>query len=185
MHWQLARVPGANAANQPQRPADEALCLARAIKAVVGDEQLRVSGRLELRLQPAGVEQQSVDLLAFPRLGEVMGEVEVAVSPRPPICSPARNAVEGLCDLLMEHSEALLARAIVQKVTHRVVQPEKALSEIEVEQEREIEQPTQQVFSFEVFERASRGPQARGHADGYLRVLGENAEFAKARSFAL
>ena len=62
---------------------------------------------------------------------------------------------------------------------------EEALPEIEFEQKRKVEQPAQQVFGFEVLETARRGPEARRDADGDLRVLGKDAEFAETRALCL
>ena len=67
----------------------------------------------------------------------------------------------------------------------RVVQPKEALPEIEIEQEREIEQPAQQVFGFKVLKTAGRRPEARGNADRDVRVLGKNRQFPKARALRL
>ena len=143
MHCQLARIPGANAANQRQRPADEVLCLARAIKLVVGDEQLRVAGRLKLRLEPSGVEQHRIQLLALARLGEVMREIKVIVAPGPRVALRVRGAVERRHELFVQRDEARLFCEVAQEVSGRVVQPQEALPKIEIEQERKVEESAQ------------------------------------------
>ncbi len=138
MHWQLARIPGANAANQPQRPANEALGLARAIKLVVGDKQLRVAGRLKLRLEPCGVEQQRIQPLALVRLGEVMREAAVEVATRPFIRPRVDRAFKRCDQRLVLRDEPLFPCPIAQEVTDRIVEPKEPLSEIEIEQQRQI-----------------------------------------------
>ena len=60
LRQQLRRIARQDAADQPQRPADEALCFASAILLVVEEEPLRIARRLELRLQPTGGEQDPI-----------------------------------------------------------------------------------------------------------------------------
>ncbi len=73
-------IAGENPADQPQRSADEVLRFALAIKLVVGNRELGDCGGVKLRLEPAGIEQQRVELLALARLGEVVRKVEVEVA---------------------------------------------------------------------------------------------------------
>ena len=61
----------------------------------------------------------------------------------------------------------------------------KPLSEIEIEQQRQIEQPAQKVFRLEILKAARRRPEARDDADGNVRILRKHAEFAEARAFGL
>src|SRR5208337_4465175 len=152
---------------------------------IVGEEGLRVSGRFELPNKPTRVKQQRVEALALIRLREVMREVQVIVTLRPRITLPTPGAVERLNELLVQRDEALIARLIEQKVADRVVQAEEALSQVEVEQERSIEEPAEQIFRLEVIEIARRHPQARNDPDGDVDVLRKYAEFAEAQAFRL
>src|SRR5208283_5814638 len=80
---QLTRIAHADPADQAQGPADQALRLADAVALIVGDQRLGIGGRLELRLEPAGIEQQRIELLALLSLREVVREKEVIVATGP------------------------------------------------------------------------------------------------------
>ena len=70
-------------------------------------------------------------------------------------------------------------------MTDGVVQSKETLSEIEIEQQRKVEQLAQKIIGLEILESARRRPEARDDADGNVRVLGKDAEFAEARPLRL
>jgi hypothetical protein len=62
--------------------------LADAVALIVGDQRLRIRGRLQLRLEPGGIEQQRVQPLALLSLRKRKREV---IGLDPTFVSPAAN----------------------------------------------------------------------------------------------
>ena len=185
LRQQLERIAGADAADEAQSPADEALRLADAVKLIVGGQRLRVRGRLKLRLEPGGVEQQRVKLRALVRRGEVMREKQVIVAPRARVGLCARGAVEGPGKLRVQGDKAVLPGPISQEVPGRIVQTEEALPQIEIEQQRKVEKPTELVFRVYLVEITGRRPQALNDPHRDLRVLGKHRKLTETRPLRL
>jgi hypothetical protein len=70
-----------------------------------------------------------------------------------------------------------------QKLTHGVVQAKETLSEIALEQQREIEQFSQQVLRLEIRKTARLRPKACDDPDGNVRILGEDSKLAEPLAF--
>ncbi len=143
LNRQLTRISRDNTADQPQRPTDEALRFAGAILLVVEEQPDRISGRVELCLEPARIEQQRVQFLAFASLGKVVGKTAVKI-PACPLVPGRTGSVERCDQRLVLGDELVRPGRFAQELAHDVVQPKKALSfrEIAFEQQREIEKPT-------------------------------------------
>ncbi len=186
LHRQLAtdrarRIPLISRNVRPMR-----LCASPcAILLIVEEQAERIAGRVELRLEPAGIEQQRVQLLALARLGEVMRETAIEVAARPLVLGRAAARLEDRDQRLVLRDEPFLSGPVAQEVAHGVVQPEEALFEIAFEQQRQIEQLSQQVVGLEILKSARRGPQARDDANRNVRVLGKDSKLAETLAFGL
>ena len=186
LHRQLPAVARDDSANQPQRPADEALRFSRAILLIVEKQTERIAGRVELRFQPGGIEQQRCQLLALAGLGEMMREAAIEVAARPFIRPCIGRAVEAATSALCCATRPSFPARFAQEMAHCVVQPEETLpSEITFEQQREIEKPTQKVFCLEIRKAARRPPKgARRRRREYPRPRGRRQARRNARARA-
>ncbi|MGJ0511111.1 hypothetical protein [Methylocystis sp.] len=73
---------------------------------------------------------------------------------------------------------------IQQKVTHRVMQAEQTPTEIEVQQQRKIVKPREQIFRLELIEPTSRAPHLRDQPNRRIGIFGKDSKFAKARALS-
>ena len=79
----------------------------------------------------------------------------------------------------MLRDKAVLPARSRRKWRDSVVKTKEALFEIEIEQQRQIEQPAQQVVGLEVLEPAGRRPQPRDNANRNFRILWKDAKLRR------
>ncbi len=95
------------------------------------------------------------------------------------------DRLENLRQTPMLGQQAIFAGLILQEVANRIVKPQNAPIEIEIEKQREIVKPAQQILGFKLDEAAGLGPKPRDDANRDVGVFGKDAELAKTRALVL
>ena len=166
---------GQGGANQVQRG------IAVRQRGVVGEERLDAEA-LQLVREPRRIGEQRARRLDLARAAEMRDEMPQPVD----VAQPGKAAVAGLSEMCDEEAvelrEAPLDRTLAQQRAHDVVQTQDAAAEIELQQQRQLGQPREQILTVERIERRRLAPEADRDAVGNLGVLDEDGEFREARA---